>query len=289
MKRLIDGFALWAFRALANAMLLAGMAVFVAGFAAHGLSTGWPAIANFLAMLFQVGGVFIVAGALAIYLTASRRTLLPNEGGQPRPGGTEPGGWIFGLAAALAALPFWLLLALRPFLAEWARLIDLMERSGIWEGTNANGSGLILVPIAAALTPPFFELAAMALFVAASSLLLALLVTRSRRFPRLYLVSAILLSALVFASMRGAAEATSMAAALRPLFDGATEVAMLSDGLDRYVAFVNAPIPILLGALGGYLVWTPAMVLSARVRTTFAPVVQAPDIVSITHHPRHDG
>ncbi len=287
MMRLINGFALWVFRALANAMLLAGIALFAAGLASQGFLGVWPVAAKFLGGLLQIGGVFVVAGALAVYLSGSRRKLLPNERGPLLASETLPG-WIRLLAAVLAALPFGLLLVLQPFLAEGARLVDLLQRSGIWQGANANGSGLVLAPIAAALTPPFFEMAAMALFVAASPILLALLLIRSSRFPRLYLVGAILLSGLVFASARGTAGAISIATALLPLIDGAPEATVLTDGLDRYIAFVSAPVPILVGALCLYLVWTPAMILSPRVRAAFAPIERPPDIVSITRHPHYD-
>lgn len=289
MTGLFDAFALWVLRAIANVMLLAGMAFFTAGLALQGFTDAWPVAAKFLAMLLQIGGVFVIAGAVAAYLSVTRRELLPNERGPAGAEGSALSGWMFGLAAVLGVIPFVLVAGLQPFLAEWSRLIGLMAQWDIWNGANANGSGLVLAPIAAALTAPFFELAAAALFVGISPMLLGLLLTRSRRFPRAYLVGAVLLSGLVVASVRGAAGAMATATALRPLIEGAPEARLLSNGFDRYEAFVTGPLPVLFGALCAYLVWAPAMILSPRARATFAGEERPPDIVSITRHPREAG
>ena len=102
------------------------------------------------------------------------------------------------LAIVLVALPVWLLFRLQPFLTEWSRVVDVLAASDLWQGANANMSGIVLVPLAGALTPPLFELAALFAFVVASAVLLPLLLSRSRRFPRIYLVCGVLLSALYF-------------------------------------------------------------------------------------------
>ena len=153
------------------------------------------------------------------------------------------------------------------------------------------------MPIAAALTPPFFELAALIGFVVSSLTLLPLLLSRSPRFPRIYVVCMILLSALVFASMRGASAAALASDALRQLIDttsaNAQEAAGLRQALERYgIVFTTAPA--LLWTLFVYVLWVPALLSSARAQTTFAerevPAVSTPvravDIASITSAPR---
>ena len=153
------------------------------------------------------------------------------------------------------------------------------------------------MPIAAALTPPFFELATLIGFVISSLTLLPLLLSRSPRFPRVYVVCVLMLSALVFASVRGASAAALASDALRQLIDttsaNAQEAASLRQALQRYsIVFTTAPV--LLWTLSAYASWVPGLLMSARVRTTFAervsPTVSTPakaaDIAAITSPPR---
>ena len=143
-------------------------------------------------------------------------------------------------------------------------------------------SGIILVPLAGALTPPLFELAALFAFVVASAVLLALLLSRSPRFPRIYIVCGVLLSALVIASVRGADAALLAVDAIRQLTQSssasAEEFAQVTDVLARYTSIVDSTAPVLAWALCAYLAWVPAMFFSQRVRTTFA--ISADDRVS---------
>jgi hypothetical protein len=196
-----------------------------------------------------------------------------------------------------------LLLLLQPFLAEWGVVARLLAGSDIWQGANANMSGIILVPLAGALTPPLFELAALFAFVVASAVLLALLLSRSRRFPRIYIVCGVLLSGLVIASVRGADAALLAGDAIRQLTQSSTasaeEFAQFTDILARYTSVVGATAPVLAWALCAYLAWVPAMFFSQTVRTTFATSaddrVSAPTpstaigLETITRPPRFPG
>ena len=72
------------------------------------------------------------------------------------------------------------------------------------------------------------------------------------------------------------------------------ETAQLTEGLDRYTNIVSSTAPLLVWALGGYLIWVPLMMFSSRVRTTFAgsasvtvpTPARATDIEAITSPPR---
>jgi hypothetical protein len=279
-------------------VLAAGAAIFVACVPVLGLLPDATVPRAIAAILMQLGGAFMLAGAISEYLSRPRRWLLPNErvttAANERP---AVGGWLTLLSATLVAAPAWLLLRMQPFLAEWRRVIELASAPGLWDNANANMSGVILMPIAAALTPPFFELAALIGFVVSSLTLLPLLLSRSPRFPRIYVVCMILLSALVFASMRGASAAALASDALRQLIDttsaNAQEAAGLRQALERYgIVFTTAPA--LLWTLFVYVLWVPALLSSARAQTTFAerevPAVSTPvravDIASITSPPR---
>lgn len=302
METLSDRLTAWLLRLVATAMLFAGASVLVAGVPLFGMLTGSNVARTIAGVLFQLGGVLVVAGGTAIYLSRPRGLLLPNERA-PIADAERPavGGWLIALAVLLVALPVSLVLRLQPFLAEWRRLADFLATSGVLEGANANGSGLVLLPLAAALAPPLFELAALSAFVVASAALLMLLLSRSRRFPRIYLVCVVLLSALVIASVRGADAAMLAGEAVDQLVETssakAEESAPLIKLLARYTSIVSSTASLLAWTLGGYLIWVPAMIFSRRARTTFAnslggrvpPPAGALDIEAITSPPRFPG
>lgn len=302
MEKLTDRLTAWAIRMVATAMLLAGVSALVAGVPLFNALAGSPVPRTIAGILLQISGVFVVAGGTAIYLSRPRGFSLPNErtatSDAERP---DVGGWLIALAVVLVALPAWLVLQLRPFLAEWGRVADFLATSRIWEGANTNGSGLVLVPLAGALTPPLFELSALLAFVVASATLLMLLLSRSRRFPRLYLVCVVLLSALVIASVRSTYGAMLAAEAVQQLIKTssatAAESAQLMEGLGRYTSIVRSTAPLLVWTLCGYLIWVPALIFSRRARTTFANSVggriltpsRAADLEAITSPPRFPG
>jgi hypothetical protein len=296
-----DRFGRWLLRSLATVMALAGAAVLVAGISSSGLLAGSEVASSIAAILVQIGGLFLFAGAAAIYLSRPRgRLSLPNEraeiSGADRP---EVGGWLIALAIGLIALPVWLVLRLLPFLAEWRRVAGLIAASAIWDGANANGAGLVVLPVAAALVPPLIELLALGSFVVMSAALLVMLLLRSPRFPRVYVICVVLLFALVMASVRGA-DATALArTAVEQLMDSTTprgdEEVQVRYWLNRYTDIVSVTASALLWTLCGYLVWTPAMFLSGRVRATFAsaPIdlspAGPPNVETITSPPRFPG
>ena len=302
MDRLTDRFTLWALRSVGSMMLFGGVSALVAGVPLYGMISESPVAKAIAGIVFQLSGVFMVSGAAAMYLSRAGGPRLPNERlTTPDAGRPDVGGLLIGLAIVLVALPVWLLLLLQPFLAEWRVVARLLAASDIWQGANANMSGVVLVPLVGALTPPLFELAALFAFVVASAVLLALLLSRSRRFPRIYLVCGVLLSALVIASVRGADAAMLAGDAIRQLIEGsnanAGESAQLSDVLARYTSVVGSTAPVLAWALCGYLAWMPAMIFSRRVLTTFATNVDtrvsttssAIGLETITRPPRFPG
>jgi hypothetical protein len=282
-------------------MLIMGVSVLVAIVPLLGMLADAPVARTIAGILLQLSGVCVVGGGAALYLTLSPRLLLPNERATiADTGRPKLGGWLIALAIVLAVLPVWLVLRLLPFLAEWRQVIDFLATSGIWEGANSNWSGLVLLPLFGALTPPLFELAAMLGFVVASAALLILLLLRRRNFPRLYLVCVVLLSALVIASVLGANAATFAGVTVQQLIDGsspgAKESALLREGLNRYTGIVNSTALVLVWALCGYLIWVPAMIFSRSVRAIFAnraggdpPTASAMDIEAITRPPRFPG
>jgi hypothetical protein len=302
MQKPTDRLMAWVLRTFATAMLFAGASMLVAAVPSFSLLSESPVARTIASIFLQIGVVFVVGGGAAIYLSRQRGLLLPNERAAVADGDRPAiGGWLIALAIGLVALPVWLVLRLQPFLAEWRRVIDFLAASRIFDGANANGSGLVLLPLAGALTPPMFELGAMLAFVAASASLLVLLLSRNQWFPRLYLACAVILSALVMSSVQGAAAATLAVEAGQQLIQGsnpsAEESAQLSEGLGRYASIVGSTAPVLVWTLFGYLIWLPALIVSQRARMTFASPVASPqstaaratDIEAITSPPRFLG
>ena len=278
-------------------MLLAGTSVVAAGIASFGmLAVGSSLLRTLASAILQLGLVFVAGGGTALYLSRPRGFVLPNEraagADSRRP---EIGGWLTLLAVALVAVPAGMILRLTPFLAEWRAAIDFLSASGSFDGSTSSMSGIVLLPVAAALSPPLVELATMFGFVAGSAILLLLLLRRSPHFPRAYLVCVVLMGALVIASVIGASAATTAAAGIERLMEDsrprADEAAELRHVLGRYTGIVGSTAPVLVWTLCAYLFWLPAVYSSPRARTTFAarPAAPANDIEAITSPPRFPG
>ena len=298
----IDRLTLWVLRSFAAAMLFFGVSLLIASVPVVGMLAGSELAMAIAGIFLQIAIVFIVVGAAAMYLSRSRRPMLPNEHPSTSEGARPTlGGWLIALAVALVALPVWLVVRLQSFFAEWRRVVDYLATWDIWSGGDANGSGLVLVPLAGALTPPMFELAAAVSMLAASLMLIALLLLRSQRFPRVYLVCLILLAAPVIASVRGASAAALAGRAVQQLIVdtsvSADESAQLTEGLQRYTSIVGSTAPVLVWTFCGYLIWMPALLFSRRARSTFAASgerrvldpARAIDVEAITSPPPFPG
>jgi len=287
----IERLSQWALRLTATIMLFAGVSALAASLFLFSLAADVPSLRMIVGVIIEIAGVMAIGGGVALFLSRSRRQLLPNER-MPASGDERPvvGGWLWLLAAALVALPIGLVLSLREFFAGWRELTGFLNSIGIWEGANANMSGVILVPLAGALAPALLEWAALAMFIIASAVLLWSLVARRPGFPRAYLAWGVLLAAVVIACVRGADGVIAAGQTLQPYLaaeKGAVdETAAVRAAIDRYAAIVDSTAIVLTWALCLYLAWLPAILFSRRARATFAPAEQSPDIESITRHPR---
>jgi hypothetical protein len=301
MDTLTERLVTWLLRSAAGVMLFAGAAIFIGAVPVYRMLTDAPVLRAIGAILLQIGGALLAAAVLARFLLRQRGRL-PNELGSVVDNQRPPiGGWLIAVVVTLIGAPVLLVILLLPFLAEWQEVIDLLSAPGMWDSANANGSGLVLIPLAGALTPPFLELLTLAAFVASSALLVPLLLSRSPRLPRLYLVSIVLLSALAVASLRGANAAALAGNELRDVVAttsvSADEAAMMTAMIDRYTTAVVTTAPPLVWALLAYLVWLPPLLRSPRAERTFArrpepapPTVATPlTVEAITSPPRFPG
>jgi len=177
------------------------------------------------------------------------------------------------MAIALAGLPVWMLFNIRDFLSEWRGIIEIGRKSTMWKDSASSAAGLVLIPIFAALTPPFLELLAVSGFVAASITSLVLLTSRTRTFPRYYAVWMLLLTGLVVVSLRGAAGSTLAAQIVERAVERSTrdtaEAAPILEFVRRYLSVVTTTATVLVWTLCGYLLWLPFVVFSGRTRSTY--------------------
>jgi hypothetical protein len=261
-----DRIVAWAIRVASTALVFAGVALFVAGLPL--LQAASDALRGILIVVLQIGGAFVLCGVGAIAASRLPPPRFPDGASTTTSAGAGLTGWRLALAAALVAVPAWLVFTLQPFLSEWRVVAGLLASSELWDNTNANMSGVLLVPLAAALAPPLIQLAALAAFVATSVVMLALLAAKSARFARLYIASVLLLTALVVGSARGTSAATLTAEALQPWIESSKprpgEYAEIRGVVDRYTAAVTPTARALGWAWLGFAIWIPPLVLSTR-------------------------
>jgi len=292
----------WLLGSAATAMLIAGVAMLVAAIPTWPMTAGAEAPRAIVVIVMQMGTVLVVGGLASKYFLRRRAPMLPNErvtvAEDQRP---SLGGWLTVLALVVIAAPLWLVVQLRPFLAEWRFVWGYIAAPELWDNANANMSGVVLIPLAGALTPPFLQLLLLAGFVATSATLLPLLVARSPRFPRIYIASLVLLSAVLLASIRATSGVMLAGDALRQEIGrtsvDAAEDATMRNALDRYINAVRTAAPPLGWTWLAYAVWIPLLLTPGRVSTTFGSRVEraitrpesAADIETITRPPRSPG
>jgi hypothetical protein len=245
----------WALRTASTALVFAGVAFFLAGIPVFSATSG--AMRDILVVVLQIGGAWALLGLAAVF-TTRRRSLA-----------RAPGGLVaVAFILTVIAIPIWLLWRLQPFLSEWRVLADLASSSNFFETANANMSGVVLVPLAAALAPPFIELAALAVAVATSCAAIGLTAGRSPRFGHLYIAAVLLLTALVLGSMRGARVGRMTVDALQPFIEEPKrrpqEYQQIREIVDRYTAAVTPTASTLAWAWVGYAAWIPIVVLAGR-------------------------
>ena len=170
----------------------------------------------------------------------------------------------------LVATVVWMVWQLQPFMSEWASVIEIGATSRMWKDAASNVGGIVFVPIFAALMPPFIELATMAGFVIAAIMLLALLRHGSALSLRVYVVWALLLTALVVVSWRGATAVRMAAAVVERAIQNTSrpgdDLEQVRQFVSRYTTAVNEAEGVLWWTLGAYLVGLPLLLVSTLVR-----------------------
>jgi hypothetical protein len=225
------------------------------------------------------GAIFAAAGFVSRRLIRSRRPFFPNER-EARAAARPVDGWLLLMAFTLAVLPLTTFHELAPLRALWSDAIRLLRENHILDGAMRGGqlSGLVLMPVAMALFTPVLQFAAAGMFAAGSVASLLLLWLRSVRFPRGYVVCLSLQAALVLTSAYSTVLARHMANWVSEQA-GATagqmrdlEHVRVLQAVERYDDVLQGASRSLALAAAAYALWLPALMMSARVRETFAPL-----------------
>jgi methionine-rich copper-binding protein CopC len=212
-----------------------------------------------------IGGAFAVTTIL-LFVAPGPRAPAADESGDPPP-------WIWLLGLMLVALPALAGASLTDFVALWREILVLLDDVGFWDAFAQGGqnSGLVMLPIMAALFVPGLEAIAAFFLIAVPLVLLALLPTRSRHFPRLFTMLVVCQAGLVLASGIGADSFAKLAAELTAAM-GATEdveVGRAAGQLRQASGVLTATATAFVAPLLGHLVWLPVLLVSPRAAAFF--------------------
>lgn len=272
-------FLFWIARA---AFLAQGLAMCTALLAAPlaGRPDAPPWLEIALRSSLAVGATLFVTGVLVLI---ARHRIQPRVGDDAAP--TWPWPWMLGLS--LAALPVAAYAGASEFFALCREILDLLDRIGFWKALQRSDpfSGIVLIPILVALFVPFLEASAAFFLIAVPLGLLVLLMTRSRLFPKLFVMMVACQAGLVLAS-RLAADAFSRVAAeaigaMTRAEDA--EVHRVAEELGRAASALTSTAEAFVTPLLGYLVWLPVLLLSRQVGAFFgAGTVEVAAVPSVS-------
>ncbi len=281
-----------AFQIASYAVLLAGVAALIAWAGSSAwLGPNRAAPSEHLLALrtfaLQVGVTYVIAGLALAWLSHSRkrRSLLkvgidaltsdaPQE--TESSATTTPGaGWLTLIAVSLAILPIMAVARMGSMWTLWSATAELATRWSLPEqfGGADDTSGLVLVPILAIGLVPVAEIVTCAAFVLCSAGLLLVFPFRSRFFPRAMLISTFLQLALLLTTFY--ALNLDLVERARTLIEQearnskAEDVRLFATWAERHQAAVEPIARSLAWTFAGYVVWLPAVFVSARGRAYF--------------------
>ena len=267
-------------RVLATAVAAAGAAVL-------GLALVLPPVgggewfATIRAAAAFVGGALFVAGAAIAYLSSSRQPLLPNERVE-RSSDPSAGSWLVLPALVLAASTTWMFSRLPASISLWRDIITGLDRLNVWQGMwdAPQFSGYYLAPIGLVVAAPALQALTAAVFAAAAFVVLLLMLFKSSRLPRVFLIAVLWLAALVFiggvATMVAARAIPVVEQEIRRLPDPDGEGARWLPQIRRYGDATQSANRTLMVTWAAWALLLPVLALSDRAERTFATVRPAP-------------
>ncbi len=277
LRSIVEPVVFGVFRLWAMALIMAGVALVAAALAVQpmGSETAWVRVLSAGSLGLAVA--LLGAGGIAVYVARVTTRWLPDRPGSGASTGSGFDGWLIVLPLALIAVPTMLLLQLRPLLTFWRDVFVLADQLDIWQGLQGDtaGSGLVLLPVFAALALPSVNTLAAAAVVVGAALTMALLLARSTRVPRALLLYVMLLGALVVTSATGALIVERLAPAFEELVrstpdPGGVEQARALSEFQRYRGVARGSALALSLSWAVLLVWPPLLILTADGRTAFS-------------------
>jgi hypothetical protein len=274
-RSVVERIALALLRLAATCMTIAALALIVPSTALWVMDAETARLVG--AASVQLAMVFAFAGGTALYLAGVRTKWLPDGPDSQASAGSGLDGWMILFPLTLIGVPLLILSQLQPLTAFWRDVIALADQLNLWEGLQRSDgmSGLVLMPVIAALAVPGIDVVAAATHVGGSVLLLSLLLLRSSRVPRALVLCVLIQGGLVGASVLGTSAVERLAPSVEQLIretpDAAgTEQMRALDELQRYRVVARSASQTLTAAWVLLAAWTPLLLFSGRARTTFA-------------------
>lgn len=277
LRSIVELVAFGAFRLWAMALIMAGLAFVAAALAVQPMGSELAWVRSLTTGSLGLAIALVGAGGTAVYVGRVTTRWLPDR---PRSGastGSGFDGWLIALPLSLIAIPTMLLLQLGPLLTFWRDMFALADQLDIWQGLQGDmaGSGLVLLPVFAALALPSVNTLAAGAVVLGAALTMALLLVRSTRVPRALLLYVMLLGALVVTSAAGALIVDRLAPVFEELVrstpdPGGAEQARVLSEFQRYREVARGSALALSLSWVVLLVWPPLLILTADARTAFS-------------------
>ncbi len=277
LRSIVERVAFAAVSLWAMALIMAGLALVAAGLAVQPMGSDLAWVRVLSAGSLGLAVALVGAGGIAVYVARVTTRWLPDRPGSGASRGSGFDGWLIVLPLALIAVPTMLLVQLRPLLTFWRDVFMLADQLDIWQSLQGDmsGSGLVLLPVFAALALPSVNTLTAAAAVVGAVLTMALLLVRSARVPRALLLYVMLLGALGVASATGALVVERLAPAFEELVrstpdPGGAELARVLAEFQRYRDVARGSALALSSSWVLLLVWPPLLILTADGRTAFS-------------------
>ncbi len=276
----------WIARSVFVAQGLAmGSALLAASWAARADAPAW--LGTLVRSCLFLGATFLVTGIVSY---AARHGVAPSMRDRvqtevaPGVGNAAGPAWTWAplLGLTLTGIPALAYADASGLVALWSEILDLLGRIGFWEELQRPGpfSGLVMIPVLAALFVPALEAAAAFFLIAVPLGLVVLLLARSRLFPTIFAMTVVCQAGLVVGSVLAADAfarlATEAGAAM--IASGDAEVLRVAEGLRRAHDVLTSTAAGFVTPLLGFLFWLPALWLSQGLGAFFSegPVAARP-------------
>ena len=251
--------------------LVFGLAVLGATFALGGFlkaENASPAILAAWGWIRATGGLFLGA---AIVLFVVRDWIRVPRAGEAQ---AKAPFWVALIAVCLAAQAGLAVVFSSGIRSLWQDAIPALDQAGVFREARSGAQGsAILAPVLAVLFVPILETACAASLIAAPILLLVLLFTRSRAFPKSLVLTAIVQAALVAGVYVAMNAFLPMAQALLSLTahvaDIPVEIQRALAGLRRIAALIGPTAQAFALLLIPIALWVPVMMFSRRAEGVF--------------------